>query len=248
MTETEWLACTDPQKMLEFLRGKASDRKLRLFAVACCRSIWRSLKNPESRKAVEVAEQFADGLATSQDMAGAAKKARELAGLIGSAYFQLYQERYLSSDEASEEEGNGQENQPERERVEWREGAAVQSASWAVWHKMTVFQATRGLRAAQQASPEPTREGAHQSTIIHDIFGNPFRPIALAPSWLAWSDGTVGKLAQGIYDERAFDRLPVLADALEEAGCADADVLSHCRGPGPHVRGCWVVDLILGKQ
>jgi hypothetical protein len=80
-----------------------------------------------------------------------------------------------------------------------------------------------------------------------DIFGNPFRPVAIDPGWLAWSDGTVRKLAQATYDDRRFDLLPILADALEEAGCTDADILAHCRGPGPHVRGCWVVDLLLGK-
>jgi hypothetical protein len=68
------------------------------------------------------------------------------------------------------------------------------------------------------------------------------------PIWLRWNDGTVVKLAQSIYDERRFTDLPILADALEDAGCADADILAHCRGPGPHVRGCWVVDLLLGKS
>jgi hypothetical protein len=71
---------------------------------------------------------------------------------------------------------------------------------------------------------------------------------AVDPSWLAWNGGTVRNLAQSIYDERAFDRLPVLADALEDAGCADADLLGHLRGPGPHARGCWAVDRILGKE
>ena len=88
-----------------------------------------------------------------------------------------------------------------------------------------------------------------QSTLIRDIFGNPFRPRpAVDAAWLSWNDGTLAKLAQGIYDDRAFDRLPILADALEEAGCANADILNHCRQPGEHVRGCWVVDLVLGKS
>ena len=78
--------------------------------------------------------------------------------------------------------------------------------------------------------------------------GYPFRLATLAPEWAAWNDATVVKLAQGIYDDRAFERLPVLADALEDAGCDNADILAHCRGPGPHVRGCWVVDLLLGKS
>ena len=87
-----------------------------------------------------------------------------------------------------------------------------------------------------------------QAELVHDIFGNPFRPATIDPKWLAWNDGTVPKLAQTIYDDRRFDLLPILADALEEAGCDDAGILAHCRGTGPHARGCWVVDLILGKM
>jgi len=90
-------------------------------------------------------------------------------------------------------------------------------------------------------------ESDSQAALIHDIFGNPFRPVAVETSWLAWNAGTVVKLAQAIYDDRAFDRLPILADALEDAGCTNADILEHCRGGGEHVRGCWVVDLLLGK-
>ena len=80
--------------------------------------------------------------------------------------------------------------------------------------------------------------------LIRDIFGNPFRPVVADPAWLT---PTVQSIASAIYADRAFDRLPILADALEEAGCTDADVLLHCRIPGEHVRGCWVVDLVLGK-
>jgi hypothetical protein len=89
--------------------------------------------------------------------------------------------------------------------------------------------------------------GSYLCSLMHDIFGSPYRSITANPAWLAWNDRTVPKLAQAIYNERAFDRLPILADALEEAGCADAALLDHSRGPGPHVRGCWVVDLLLGK-
>jgi hypothetical protein len=84
----------------------------------------------------------------------------------------------------------------------------------------------------------------HQPSLLRDIFGNPFRPVAPEPSWRT---STVVALAEGIYTDRAFDRLPILADALQDAGCDNADVLDHCRGSGPHVRGCWVVDLVLGK-
>jgi hypothetical protein len=87
-----------------------------------------------------------------------------------------------------------------------------------------------------------------QAAFLRDLFGNPFRPVPVDPAWLAWERGTIPKLAEEIYEERAFDRLPVLADALEDSGCTNPDILSHLRGPGPHVRGCWVLDLLLGKS
>ncbi len=83
--------------------------------------------------------------------------------------------------------------------------------------------------------------------LLRDIFGNPFRPIAVNPSWLTWSGGSVVKLAETIYHDRVFERVPILADALQQAGCHDAAILDHCRQPGPHARGYWVVDLLLGK-
>jgi hypothetical protein len=89
----------------------------------------------------------------------------------------------------------------------------------------------------------------HEVVLLHDVIGNPFRPApSVDPAWLTWNGGTVPRLAQAIYDERAFDRLPVLADALEDAGCTDADLLGHLRRPWFHVRGCWAVDLLLGKE
>jgi hypothetical protein len=84
--------------------------------------------------------------------------------------------------------------------------------------------------------------------LIRDIWGNPFRRVAIDPSLLTWHEGCVMKMAHAIYDERAFDRLPILADAMEDAGRSDADLLAHLRIPGQHVRGCWVVDLLLGKS
>jgi hypothetical protein len=82
---------------------------------------------------------------------------------------------------------------------------------------------------------------------LHEVMGNPFRPVPIAPAWLTWNDDTVRKLAQTVYDDRRYDLLPILADALEEAGCGNTTILAHCRGPGPHARGCWVVDLLLRK-
>jgi hypothetical protein len=89
---------------------------------------------------------------------------------------------------------------------------------------------------------------AAQAAIFRDIFGNPFRPVAIDPAWLTWHESTIPRMAQAIYNERAFDHLPILADALEEAGCNDAELLGHLRGNGPHTKGCWAVDAILGKN
>ena len=97
--------------------------------------------------------------------------------------------------------------------------------------------------------PGRTREAAEalHLSLFRDIFGNPFHPVAIDAAWLTWNNATVPAIARHIYDDRAFHELPLLADALEDAGCTDADLLAHCRGLGPHVRGCWVVDLLLGK-
>jgi len=91
-------------------------------------------------------------------------------------------------------------------------------------------------------------EWTAQAALLRDIFGNPFCPIAIAPAWLTWRGGLLVVMAQKMYDSPDFSNMPILADALEEAGCAGADILAHLRGPGPHARGCWVVDLLLGKD
>ncbi|WP_162670535.1 hypothetical protein [Gemmata massiliana] len=88
-------------------------------------------------------------------------------------------------------------------------------------------------------------KSAEQVALVRDIFGNPFRPVAFSPSWLT---DTVLTLASQMYESREFGAMPILADALQDAGCDSAEVFDHCRGDGPHVRGCWVVDLVLGKE
>jgi hypothetical protein len=87
-----------------------------------------------------------------------------------------------------------------------------------------------------------------QIAILRDIFGRTFRSITIDPSWLAWKNGAIPELAQAMYDQRDFERMPLLAAALRAAGCNNADILDHCRSGGEHVRGCWVVDLLLGKD
>jgi len=242
MTEAEWNGCTDPQKMLEFLRGKASDRKLRLFAVACCRRVWHLLADERSRKAVEVAERYADMVTVSGDDLDAARQAAEDAAEAkawDSANDLDTWDAWANAATAARNTLMGDMD---------GHSAWIASSAPAFYQRMMpawVVSWTAG-EAAGWGNEEPDVQSEQQANVLRDIFGPlPFRPTALDPPWLT---PTVKSLATAIYADRAFDRLPILADALEDAGCTNADILSHCRGPGPHVLGCWVVDLLLGKK
>jgi hypothetical protein len=225
MTEAEWNACTDPRKMLDALRdsGQLSERKARLFAVAVCRRIWPLLTDERARKAVEVAERFADGLAQEKELAAA-----------------------VSAVEGAH--------------------AGTTLAENAIWHAVrsalsldvesAAYQAAFAACCADKGRPAERRFGpllaamsaeqAAQCGLLRDILGRPFRPRPpLEPAWLT---PTVASIARHVYAEQDFAALPVLADALEDAGCTNPEVLSHGRGPGPHARGCWLIDLLLGRQ
>jgi hypothetical protein len=239
MTEAQWLALEDPARMLEWLavphvhrpepvRSFVTDRKLRLFAAACCRAVWPLLTDPRSRRAIDAGEEIADGL-----------RLIEANHLVADAYRAI-------ADAAAQ-------------------NAAILAHGVVCTHEV-LEDALRGHVSAP-----------HQAALLRCIFGNPWKPVRLQPacvrcgcaeyepeveyaacarcagdmrppSWLAWNDGAVGKMAAAIYDSRRFADLPLLCDALEESGCCDAEILAHGRGPGPHARGCWVVDLLLGKE
>jgi hypothetical protein len=192
--------------MLRCLASGVSERKVRLFAVACCRVIGDAIHSAKGRRAVEVAELHADGLVTDgqRQKAHAAVRRFRMAGELAAR----------------------------------ASAGHVRCVGW-----LTVRYAVIAARLLRHQHPART-----QCDLLREIVGNPWRPVAVEPVWLSWNGGAVPMLAQGIYDERAFDRLPILADALEDAGCSDRDILDHCRGPGPHVRGCWAVDLLLGKE
>jgi hypothetical protein len=98
---------------------------------------------------------------------------------------------------------------------------------------------------SRKPTRQEKREYREQAILLREIFGNSFRPIDFDPNWLT---STVVAISTGIYNDRASDRMPILADALQDAGCENEDMLNHCRQPGEHVRGCWVVDLLLGKE
>jgi hypothetical protein len=240
MTETAWLTCADPAPMLEFLRERASDRKLRLFTVACCFRIWVQFTDSRSCNAIEVAERYADELATVEERIAAEKSAKAgwhcrmtkhpFSGFPHYAALCTVLPRALD-----------------------RAGQCADAVA-----TMVAFAAYEAYRASLPVPNPPYNDTARetittsrgseastQATFLRDLFGNPFRPIALNPAWVT---SEVRAMAQVIYDEKKFEDLPVLADALEDAGCTSADVLAHLRSPGPHVRGCWALDLILGKE
>jgi hypothetical protein len=232
MTEAEWLTCTEPERILGFLRGRISDRKRRLFAAACCRRICHLLADERSRQAVEVGERYADAQATEEEL----ETAWDAASAVWHSEWELTSTPGDKSNELDD---------PFPDSASLAAyNVAIPSLGW--WGGAPAFDAPDKI--AREISADSGTEGAAQCVLLRDMFGNPFRPVVVDPSWLTWNNGTVAKLAQSIYDQRAFDRLPVLADALEEAGCANADILAHCRQPGEHVRGCWVVDLLLGKE
>jgi hypothetical protein len=196
MTEAEWLKEADPEKLLAHLvERQPSERKLRLFAVACSRR-----NAGASRKVATLAERHADGLATAEALAGFPHPS-------GRSYKWIVAEPRAAD-------------------------AALAFA--------------KGLGG-------PPWDQSLQAILLRDLFGNPFRPrrLRLDPGWLT---PAVVPLATAGYQKRRnrhldLDpvRLAILADALEEAGCAEEAILSHLRSAGPHVRGCWVLDLILGK-
>jgi hypothetical protein len=129
----------------------------------------------------------------------------------------------------------------ERDPVIYCARSAARSAAYAV------FYATHALRGndAHLVSCLDTSECRRQAERLRDIFGNPFHPVMFSP---AWRTDTAVALAKQMYEWRHFGAMPILADALQDAGCDNDEVLRHCRGAGPHVRGCWVVDLVLGKE
>ncbi len=221
MTEADWLACTDPERMLEFLRGKASDRKLRLFACAWGYDVWPKLLDDYSREAVTTAERFADGQTDLADLLTVFRLAREAWNAI-------------------EVTRGGRHGKPIRTGKQYR--AAKQAAEVA---RNAADPAWSGRVAGRLMFRLNATTKYALSGHLRDIFGYPPRPVSADPAWLT---STAVALAEAIYADRAFDRLPILADALEDAGCDDADLLAHCRSGGPHVRGCWAVDLVLGKS
>jgi hypothetical protein len=231
MPEAGWLRSDDPLAMLASLREDLSQRKGKLLAVACCRLIWDLMDDERSRQAVEVAERFADGLADLEELRSAAEAASV---------------PWLLAGREMTEQGRAPEEDP-------RSAALAAAYYTAEVTSIPGRNAKYMLWCVCECRPEAKRTAP---ALIRCLFGNPFRPMPPLPaSLLTWNGGVIPQLAQAAYDERLLPqgtldegRLAVLADALEEAGCTDTEILQHCRGPGPHVRGCWILDLLLGKD
>jgi hypothetical protein len=209
--------------MLDFLKSKASARKLQLFACACCRLVWHLLIDQRSREAVEAAERRADGVASDNEIEAA---------FVAACNASFDVRRPL--DGMSETMLN----------VRRRRGA------YKLWTAAFMAAFTAGKGAADvlaniRATECPLVEKTTQSGILRDLFGNPFSDLS---NNSGWGTPAVLYLAEDIYENRVFDRMPELASALEQANCTNYDVLNHCRWPLPHVRGCWVVDRVLGRK
>lgn len=237
MTEGQWFENWKPRQialMIEHLtrigkaKGKEGQRKLRLFACACCRRSWHLLSDERSREAVVLSERYADGRATKEELSAAGKKVKEAAR--------------QRQEELERARRSGNFGVPFG--LLWKELRADEAAAASTW----ADQVAGAKRAAESAFVSLNKGRRGIIDMLRDIFSNPFHPTpSIAPEILAWNYQTVVKMTLAIYDEQAFDRLPILADALEDAGCDDATILDHCRQADDHVWGCWLVDLLLGK-
>jgi hypothetical protein len=248
MTEAEWLTCTNPDPMLELLRGKASERKLRLFAVACLRAaLGVTVAEGETvhhalgvgRRLLLACERHAEGAIGDRELAASRAEAEAVLRSPHAAEESFGWEVSCALRAAGPPEGlPGQLGVLRAEYAHYRAGRWTfyggAAEVWQQYHDETLGRVSR-----------------QQCQLLRDIVGNPFRPVTVAP---AWRTADVVRLAEAAYEQRslpagtlASSRLAVLTDALEDAGCTDAELLGHLRGPGPHVRGCWAVDLLLGK-
>ena len=214
MDDARWLACANPHPMIEAIRGRVSERKLRLFACACVAEALPHAKLvDDARQVLPEIEAFADGRATRADL-------RRVRQRLDAAMRSTPPVRETADDFVLEAFRRAA---TERQFL----GAVRYVGSFvAGWGPVTL-------------SPTP------QADLLREVVGNPFRPTAFDPRWRT---ADVVGLARAIYEDRAFDRMPLLADALMDAGCDSDEILSHCRSAGPHVRGCWVVDLVLGQE
>lgn len=268
MTEAEWFTATDYHAMLIYLRGdgalppertglhcgagyladgeaeRVSKRKLRLFAAALCQKWWKQPLDESSQAFLRTYEKFTNDEASWEQVFEAGMVLQEICHRGEPTWISPMALMWTDTPHGVAQLGDA---------LAWTVAGHVAKDSIPV----TCKDATEEDKWLWGFSgvPDPlwlstcTEVYEEYPAILREIIGNPFRPSPyIGAGCLAWNDGTIPKIAWGIYNDRGFDRLPVLADALEEAGCSDVAVLEHCRRAGGHLRGCWVVDLLLGKE
>jgi hypothetical protein len=244
MTEQEWKSNAELGAMLYYVEGIASQRKLRLFTLACCHRASHALVDDRSKSALAALERYIEGQLNQGDLVVLHALAKEASDAIEAP---LYVDGAI--------EGNSESaaacavfcsTDPDIAPTSQRSITTSSVGSAAFWARAALSHPVwKRTNNSEEAEAADSAEATVQADLLRDIFGNPFRPVSLEEAWLT-SD--VLALAHGIYDDRAFDRMPILADALQDAGCTNDDILSHCRDANQvHVRGCWVVDLVLGK-
>jgi hypothetical protein len=262
-----WDRSDDPMAMLDAIHGVASERKLRLFSFGLCRRLRFTPDSVEDGEAfVARAAQLFDspprppgwrlGVAEEEELDDPDTWYRLNHEV--SERFDLAWSGFLEAD-STPIEWEGDPAFTDEVMDNWAAVTIIGSVSsddpWVGAREATTVVIELAVRKAVQAGQpvESARAIASPAArtdvcrVLREVFGNPFQPVAVNPDWLTWRDGTVPKLAQGIYDDHRFDLLPILADALEEAGCDNAEILTHCRSAGPHLRGCWVIDCALAK-
>jgi hypothetical protein len=231
MNEDEWLHSADPVAMLDYLEGKVSERKLRLFACACVRRYWGLLRFRTPREAVDLAERLAEGQADAQ----AVEDMRQTAEMAGANAPMFEMLAYMAAAATLAEPAT----EAARNARELCRQQAVREAAY----ELVPGQDEVGINAEASAA-----EGRGQAGLLREIVGNPFRPVAIDPNWLNIAGGTAGTLATLLAEEQRLAELPYLADALMDAGCGDETLLAHLREPAGHVRGCWALDALSGRE
>jgi hypothetical protein len=218
--------------MLKFIRAFASDRKVRAFVVACCRRLWHLFEGTPFQPWVETAERFTDRRAGPAELADAEVAARRVAewGSGEQVVGPLWCAGWYSDLYGGARANAGMADSPATLAL-----AATMSDAWAGAELCLPWAAALGVDTPEQAA------------ILRDIVHAPHRAVYFQDAWRLWSDRTVYRLARAIDEGRGWHHLALLHDALLDAGCDAEDVLEHCRSSGPHVRGCWVLDLILLK-
>jgi len=246
VTEAKWLEGAELTSLLHFARDIVSDRQVRLFVCACCRRVWDDLDG-KCRTAVDAAERFADGTAQPHELRFCREAAEQ-------TYDQQRQRAFSALIRAN---GKRRDYVTAAYRVAGAAEAAcraaedvlVPSGEQAFYPYPFMMDCGGGPHDAMHISYSLSACQAvfrDCCDLWREIVGNPFRDAECADEWRT---DTVLAVARRAYDAREFGALPVLADALQDAGCDSTDLLNHLRDPhAEHVRGCWALDLVLGKE